>query len=338
MLKGKQCVPERIGGAGGGIGGTGGGIGGTGSGIGGTGGFSGGGSSAGGTPPGGDGGASGAMSSGGGSALGGSAGAGSTGGASSLGGHGGGELTGGTGGVAGAMAGSAGANSVAGQAGQAGEGGAEAGGSAQAGNAGQSAGGQASGGANTGGSSPDDVDDPCPDEPLDLNCDPACGVVSPQCSSIGCQAGTCQPTPMLEWKPSQKRLLIRTPPNPGIDPVCESTCTEKKSYKDITKNLIVIKGDKYPVKGFFYLFHHVSGGWTIDRSPGTSDCQCIGLYRPLPPTGECVFAPVSEAAGGSENSFINVYALKANARARNIAFERVTSYGDIPSGCSENKY
>ena len=135
---------------------------------------------------------------------------------------------GGTGGDASAVGGSAGTMDGGGlsQGGTAGVGGSGPGGAA--GNpTGGAAGGGGTGGAGGGVLNPGD--DPCPSQPIGVNCSSSCGGPTANCADVSCQAN-----PTFTIDVSDLPFVVRTPSMPGQDPNCAALCSPALTQFGIT--------------------------------------------------------------------------------------------------------
>lgn len=127
--------------------------------------------------------------------------------------------------------GGTGGSASGGSSGSGGTGGAVEGGSGQsgaAGDAGHSGSSGVSGARGGSGGTADDAgpgleDEPCPSEPLSMDCSGQCGVLSPDCA-----LGTCQELwpDLIVDDPELLPFTFRTPSHPGVDPACEEWCSE----------------------------------------------------------------------------------------------------------------
>jgi hypothetical protein len=227
---------------------------------------------------------------------------GSDGGVSGEGGSAGSEQGGaGTGGMA------TGGTGVAGQGGNsAGVGGAGQAGVSGGGQAGGTAGGAA--GADTAGGAGGEAgvqDDPCPDEFIDFNCDPACGEVHPGCMSIGCNYSYDFTMPT-----SKKKILIRTPSQPQKGPGCAEKCEDGKTH-----TMIAIELKEYTIPSWYYRFRNITGGWGTRGGEDSLASVCISKL-----VQESVCLSQKATKGYSKN--FSVYAFSGEAKARNITIER----------------
>lgn len=325
VLKEGKCVPDTTAGQGG-AGGSQGGNGGSNAAQGGaqaggssaqTGGSEAGGVASGGTTPGGSGGNLGGS---GGNPTAGSAGAEQAGNGGSDAGSGSESGGAGQGGMSGnSDTGGSSGSASAGESGQGGTdggtGGISAGGTNQAGNGGVS--GAAGNQAGQGGNTPDDMDDPCPSEPIDFNCDPACGDVHPGCATIGCDG-------KVDFGPTYKtKILIRTPSNPTPDPACTEKCTSKTPY-----TLIMIGLPKFTGFDFWYeKFSNVTGGWVMSQGSDHPYDKC--MFQSQIYYSKTCYSVKDFAVYGDVKIF---YGASPTLRARNIVIERSTDQ-NIPLTC-----
>lgn len=208
-----------------------------------------------------------------------------------------------------------GTGGAAGSGGAAGQGG-------TAGAAGSSTGGEDAGAdaMEAGGGGPGPDDDPCPAQPVELDCSDQCGGPTALCAGATC---SLEPfSSVIIEDSSAYPYVFRTPSHPGVDPACEAACQEQTYFPQtiapakygmiVTVNAPDDQSKVLKVK--------VGPPWWIEITAESVPYYCLD------------WSPVQDCQVDTQATGLTVMILTddPNAPARNVVLDLVDKPGSCP--------
>lgn len=160
---------------------------------------------------------------------------------------------------------------------------------------------------------PGPQDDPCPDEPMFLNCSDSCGPKSPECEALTCDFP--YPPPKVLSDDKVTRIIVRTPSHPGNNPKCKQQCDEFgeqpwASVFSVQLDQTLIKDGGSPVLGYRAM---VAPPWHVDVTLDSTLDLCVMNMEWLAPCRPIEFG----------NDGLKFFTDAPDAPSRNIVIERL---------------
>ena len=173
------------------------------------------------------------------------------------------------------------------------------------------------------------VADPCPTDPIAVNCASTCSAGTTPCGNTTCKHTAIEPVNLPSGQPSPSpfaRTILRTPDQPAVDPECTSSCMNSQAPNRHSSIRFGMSLDIGPYgNSSFWTEVRVGPPWRIEVGPGPG----YPLFCPYDdPNRGIVQKQGCALVNGGET--VLIWTDDPNAPSRNVYIHQVA---DMAHGC-----